>query len=154
MIKYVLAIALTVGLLLLSVPAIDAASERRTERQLEAMTADLETAAVSLFETEEVAHAGAPPPRRTVALALPESSMTTAPVDTLRIERVYDETSIVTYAAEGRSEHRESIAVPIASGVSAANESTTLGDASGDLTVVLRLETDASGEPIVILERI
>lgn len=153
MIRYVLAVALTVGLLLLSVPAIDAASERRTERQLEAATADLETAALSLFESEEMAHASAPPPRRTVALSLPESSMTTAPVDTLRIERVHGETSIVTYAAEGRSERREAVTAPIVSRGSGANESAALGGAIGDVTVVLRLETDAGGEPIVTIER-
>ncbi|SFS66264.1 DUF7311 family protein [Halostagnicola kamekurae] len=153
MIRYVLAVTLTVGLLLLSIPAIDAASERRTERQLEAATADLETAAVSLFESEEVSHAGAPPPRRTVALSLPKSSIMTAPVATLRIERVHDETSIVTYAAEGRPKRREAVAVPIVSRGSRANESAALGDASGDVTLVLRLETDADGEPIVTIER-
>ncbi|AHF98460.1 hypothetical protein HALLA_05970 [Halostagnicola larsenii XH-48] len=153
MIRYVLAVLLTVGLLALSIPAVNLAGEIQTERQLETEVTDLETAAVSLFETEEVSHDGAPAPRRAVTLEFPESSMTTVPVDSFEVERIHDDTSVVSYAAEGRNERQQSIAAPIVSEDPTRNESVDLGSGSGERTVVLRLEADSDGDPVVTVDQ-
>lgn len=151
MIRYVLAVLLTVGLLALSIPAIDLASQTQTERQLATEATDLETAAVSLFETEEVSHDGAPAPRRAVTLEFPESSMTTVSVASFQIERVHDETSVVSYAVEGRTEQRATIPAPIVANEPTENETVDLGGGSGERTVLLRLESATDGSPVVTI---
>lgn len=149
MIRYVLAVLLTVGLLALSIPAINVAGEAQTERQLETAVTDLETAAVSLFETEEVSHDGAPAPRRAVTLEFPDASMTTVPVASFEVERVHGETSVISYAAEGRTERQQPIAAPIVSEDPTRNGTVDLG--SGERTVVLRLEADTDGDPVITI---
>ncbi|GAB7018727.1 DUF7311 family protein [Halostagnicola bangensis] len=151
MIRYVLAVILAVALLVLSVPAIDLVAGVQTERQLEGDVSDLEDATVSLFENEEVSHDGALAPQRTVTLAFPDDSLTTVPADYVRIDRVHNETSIVSYSVDGRSERQQTIDAPIVSEDSTQNETVELGGSGEETTVVLRLETDAAGDPVVTL---
>ncbi|MDJ1431440.1 hypothetical protein [Halostagnicola sp. A-GB9-2] len=151
MIRYVLAVILAVALLVLSVPAIDLVAGVQTERQLEGDVSDLEDATVSLFENEEVSHDGTLAPQRTVTLTFPDDSLTTVPADYVRIDRVHNETSIVSYSVDGRSERQQTIDAPIVSEDSTQNETVELGGSGEETTIVLRLETDAAGDPVVTL---
>ncbi len=151
MIRYALAVILTVALLVLSVPAIDLVAGIQTERQLESDVSDLEDATVSLYENEEVSHDGAPPPQRTVTLSFPGDSLTTVPVDYVRIDGVHNESSIGFYRAEGRSERQQTIEAPLVPRDQAKNETVELGGSDEELTIVLRLEEDIAGDPVVTL---
>lgn len=151
MIRYVLAVILTVALLALSVPAIDLVAGTQTERQFATDMSDLEDATVSLYENEEVSHDGAPSPQRTVTLSFPGKSLTTVPVDYVRIDRVHDESSIGSYRAEGRSERQQTIEAPLSPRDQAKNETIELGGSDEEITIVLRLEEDAAGDPVVTL---
>jgi hypothetical protein len=148
MIRYVLAVMLTIALLVLSVPAIDHAAAIHTERQAAGEITDLDSAATALLENEELAHDGAPSPQRTVTITFPDDSLTSTPIDRLRIERVSNRSSVATVTVDGR-ESRFPIDAPIVDNTEMRNETVDLGGVDEDLLLVLRLERDQNGLPVI-----
>lgn len=151
MIRYVLAALLTVALIAIAMPAVDRAAAVNSERQAERAVARVSEAAVSLAETEELPPRGEPGPRRFVTVALPSRSLTSAPVVTLRFRSVTPNRSVGVYRVAGRREHL--VRVPVAV-TDADGEPVRLGGTTGEMTLKLTLEHGASGEPVVVVQRV
>lgn len=147
MIRVVLAVALTVALVGVSAAGIDRAGAVATEESVRGDLAAVERAATSLLETEAVPPGGQPGPRRTVAVALPADSPTTAAVAYVSIERG-DTGSVATYRVDGRAERRLRFPVPIV----CACEGPLVLEGSGERRLRLTLERE-DGDRIVVVER-
>ncbi|SDQ18854.1 DUF7311 family protein [Natronobacterium texcoconense] len=150
MIRYVLVALLAVALVALSIPAIDHAAAVSTERQFQSDLAAIDDAAVSLLENEEPTPDGVPAPRRTVSLPFPDDSLTSTPVEYLRIERIHETGSLATFAATGRSEHQHPIDAPIVHADPHENETVELGGVGEHRTLTLTVERDERDEPVVV----
>lgn len=152
MIRVVLAVALAIALVALSVPAIDHGSAVKSERQVERELATLDRAATSLVRDEELPAAGHAGARRTVTLSLPADSFASRSIAFLEIERVRDG-SVATYALEGRSDRVVHLDAPIVSPTADPDRETIELRGPGTRAFVLTLERGDSGDPIVVLER-
>ncbi|AFZ72547.1 DUF7311 family protein [Natronobacterium gregoryi] len=150
MIRYVLAVLLTVALAVLSVPAIDHAATVSTERQLQGDLASVDDTAVSLYENEEVTPDGVPAPKRTVAVTFPADSLTSTSVEYVRIERLHETGSLATFAARERGERHRLIDAPIVYADPHRNETVELGGSGETRPLTLTLERDDRGEPVVV----
>jgi len=145
--RYVLAVVLTVAILTISLPAAEYGIAVRGETQTERAIATVDAAAVSLFATERLPVAGEPPPRRTVDLSLPGEGPLVASPDRLVFERVPGENlTRVRYRVGDRAEQTVLIDAPLSSG---GQHTLSLAGHSGDLTLVLRLVADGAGRPLV-----
>lgn len=150
MIRYVLVALITVALVALSMPAISHATAVHSERQLQGELAAVDDAAVSLLTGEEPAPDGVPAPKRTVSLTFPADSLTSTPIEYLRIERIDERGSLATFAATGRSEQQRLIDAPIVHADPERNETVELGGVGEQRTLTLTLERDERGEPVVV----
>lgn len=150
MIRYVLAVVLTVSLFALGMPAVDYAGTRNTERQVETSIGDLDRAAASLTNNEEQPPDGHPSPQRIVTVSLPRASMTTAPVTYFEIERISDTVTRVSYSIDGRATQQTVIDAPIVAETATANRSLELGG-GGEIQLWLRLEADETGTPVLVV---
>jgi hypothetical protein len=148
-IRYVLAIVLTAALLGASYAAIDQAAVKRSETQVERAIADVEAAAQSLAETEEVPPPGAEGPRRVVRVDLPAGGFTTDTVETLTFDPVPGTGStVVTYRFDGRATRTTVVDVSIRNADS-GTERVDLSGESGRLTIVLELRSRSESGPVV-----
>lgn len=153
MIRYVLAAVLTVALLAMTVPALEYGASMNTQRTLDAGIADLDRAATSLAATDEPTPDSHPDPRRIVTVSLPERSLTTTGVD--HFEIVPHETenfSTARYVLGDGTTREATIDERIVWRDGADSEPVELGG-SGERRLVLTLETDADGDPVVVAER-
>lgn len=151
MIRYVLAVLLTVAIVGASMPAVDRVAAFNGERQTEAAIEEIASAAVSLVATEEVPPAGQPGARRTITVRFPSDSVASDPAERVRIERVDGRNfSTVTYYVRGRDEQQATIDAPI---VHESGDAVVLDGAPGERTLHLTLRRGESGGPVVVLGR-
>ncbi|RQG93120.1 hypothetical protein EA462_02640 [Natrarchaeobius halalkaliphilus] len=153
MIRYVLAVLLTVALVALSVPAIEHGATVQSDRQVDGDVGAIERAAVSLIEHEELPPDGQPPPQRFVTVSLPDDSMTTTPVARFEIERTSDHTSVVTVSLEDSSPRTIGIDAPIVYATAAENRSLELTGTGNEVSLLFYLDTDPAGERVVVATR-
>lgn len=151
MIRYVLAVLLTVAIVGVSMPAVDRVAAFNGERQTEAAIAEIESAAVSLVAEEEVPPAGQPGAKRTVTVRFPSNSVASDRAERVRIERVDGQNfSVVTYHVQGRNQQQAQIDAPI---VHESGDPVVLDGTPGEQTVHLTLRRGDSGGPVVVLGR-
>lgn len=148
MIRYVLILVLAATVLGLTGTALDHASAIRGEQAIETEIAAVDSAATSLYDLE-----GNPSKsgdtQRVIELDIPEERLTKGGTETLRFERIADtETTRVTYSVDERIERTTIIRVPIRQADGGAVD---FSGRTGTLRVLLTLETDQSGEPVVTL---
>lgn len=146
MIRVVVAVLLALVLLSVAAPAVEEAAAYRSERTVESAVAAIDEAATDLLAREELpppGHAGA---RRSVAVDLPADGRTTRPVRYIEIERVGDR-SVARYAVEGGQRRTAVIDAPI---VGADNGTVELRGRGRTATVVLTLQRDGSGDPVIV----
>ncbi|WP_121743845.1 DUF7311 family protein [Natronorubrum halophilum] len=154
MIRYVLAVVLTIALLAISIPAIDAAATMNSERQVDASLAAIDNKATSLIETEEVTPDGHPDPRRVVEMTLPRDTLTTAEVD--RFELVPYESGGYTharYVLEDGTTREAVLDERIVWNDPEGNETTELGGA-GEHRLALVLVADEDGTSVIVARRV
>lgn len=151
MIRYVLAVAIAVALLVLAVPAIDYAAVKHTDRTLESDVGAIDDAATSLTSTDEVSLAGHPDPRRVVTITLPDRTLTSAGVDHLEI--VPNEThSTARYVLEDGTTRRHVLTERIVRGDPDGDAAIELSGPA-EVQLVLTLRADETGEPVVVVDR-
>lgn len=153
MIRYVLAVVLTVAILGMSVSAVQYGAGATSERQVAAEVAAIDHAATSLLEEEELPPVGQPGPRRVVTVSLPEDSMTSAPTELFELERTHESHTTVRYRIEDRTIRQTVIDAPIVFRDASANRSLELEGAGVETTFHLTLERDDSNEPVVVISR-
>ncbi|THE64376.1 hypothetical protein D8Y22_13270 [Salinadaptatus halalkaliphilus] len=152
MIRYVLAVLLTVAILGLATPAIDEASTDNSERQLQTAISDIEEAAVDLETNEQVSPPEHPDPQRVLELSIPAGSLTTEGVSHFEIEPVEDvNVSIARYVLDDGTQHQEIIEQRIVYRDRTDNRTTEIGG-SGVQTLRVVLLADENGEPVVVAE--
>lgn len=150
MIRYVLAVVLAVALLAVAAPAVDRAATQNADRQVAASVAAIDEAATSLATNEELSPPDHPDPRRVVDVALPRESLTTDGVDRLEIEPdVEHGYSSVRYVLSDGTTSVGAIAEPIVAETADGNRTVEIGGGD-DLELVLTLEADGSGDPVVV----
>jgi hypothetical protein len=148
-IRYVLAVLLTVAILGIAMPAVEDTAGKQSDQQMANQVAKIEQAAVSLVENEELPPEGETGARRSITLRFPGDSLLSRPVTDFEIERVRSNLSVVRYTVEGRSRQRLFIDAPVAS---AADGTIELGG-TGEKEFVLTYERNESGAPTVFLRR-
>lgn len=150
MIRYVVAVILTVAIFGLAFVALDHGAAMNSERIVEDDATDLESAVVSLYQEEELAPRGEPGPRRSVTIRLPSDSLTTAPVDHVIVEPVGDNRTVVTFTVPERPRRTIVFDVPT---VINGSDSRLVLEGSGSRELLLRLVRDADGDRIVRIYR-
>ena len=149
MIRYVLAVLLTVAILGIAMPAVEDTAGKQSDQQVANQVAKIEGAAVSLVENEELPPEGKTGARRSITLRFPGDSLLSRPVTDFEIERIRSNLSVVRYTVEGRSRQRLFIDAPVAS---AADGKIELGG-TGEKEFVLTYERNETGAPTVFLRR-
>lgn len=152
MIRYVVAVLLTLAILGLAGLAIDDAAGETTERELRSELAAVESAAVDLETTEELSPAGHPNPQRVVEFSVPTRSLTRAGVDHLEIDPVADDVSVARYVLTDGTHGRMILESRLVYREPTANRTTEIGWA-GTQRVRLVLRPDADGRPVVVATR-
>jgi len=145
MIRYVLAIILTTALLGIGVAGVDHAATVRSEQQVETQIAKLESAAMSLLDTEEPTPSGQQGARRIVDLDFPSGGFTSKAVDTFRIRPNPKGVSLLEYSVSGRVTRTRHVGASVRN-LGAANGTTIFDGHTGTVTIALSL-TEARGEP-------
>lgn len=149
MIRYVLAVVLTVAVVATGFVAIDEGSAAKSERQVETSIERIEQTASALAEQEQTPPDNREHPRRFVEIELPGGDILGNAVERLLFERVSDSGQTrVTYRVDGRATDTTVINVPT---VSENGEAVDLGGLSGRQTLELALGVDSSGEKVVVL---
>lgn len=151
MIRYVLAVVLTVAILGLSVSAVQYGAAATSERRVATEVAAIDRAATSLLEEEALPPVGQPGPRRVVTVSLPGDSMTSAPTELFELERTHESHTTVTYRIDGRTTQQTVIDAPIVFQDASANRSLELEGGGVDVRFHLTLERDDRNEPVVVL---
>lgn len=149
MIRYVLAVLLTVLIVGIAMPVVDHAAGMNGEKQATQAVSKLDEAATSLYESEDLAPRGQPGPRRVVTVRFPEESVTSNPLATLQIRRVGENRSVVEYRVEGRAKRTYHVPAPVVN----ENFATVELGGEGVRTYALTLERDTEGRPVVVLRR-
>lgn len=153
MIRYVLAAILTIALLAVAVPALEYGASVNTERTLDAGIADLDRAATSLVANDDPTPDSHPDPQRVVTVSLPERSLTTTGVDHFEIgPHETGNFSTARYVLADGTTREATIDERIVWRDATDSEPIELGG-SGTRRLVLTLETDTDGNPVVVAER-
>lgn len=152
MIRYVVAVLLTIAILTLAGLAIDDGATETTERELRTEIATLEATAADLAATEELSPAGHPNPQRVVELSIPSRSLTREGVSHLELEPVADaDASIARYVLDDGTRGQELVATRIVY-LDPADNRTTEIDGTGTQTLRLALLADETGQPVVVVD--
>ncbi|CCQ32359.1 hypothetical protein HLRTI_001018 [Halorhabdus tiamatea SARL4B] len=138
MIRYVLAILLTVALLGIGVAGVDHATTIRSEAQVETQIAEIESAVTSLHETEEPTPTEQAGARRVLELDLPSSGFASEPVDTFRIRPDAPGITTIEYRVDGRMTRTKHIET-IIKNHNASDGTTDLSGVTGRVTLALSL---------------
>ncbi|AQL42163.1 hypothetical protein BV210_05305 [Halorientalis sp. IM1011] len=149
MIRYVLTVLLTVAILGLAMPAVEDTAGKRSDQQMANQVAEIERAAVSLVENEELPPEGEPGARRSITLRFPDDGLLSQAVTDVEIERVRTNMSVVHYRVEGRPGEQVVVDAPV---VNAAGNDVRLGG-TGEKEFVLTYERNETGAPTVFLKR-
>lgn len=136
-IRYVLAVILTVALVGLGVAALEYGSAVRAEGEVETTITKLDATAGELFETADPPVADEPPAQRRLTLTFPGDGPTSERADTLEFTRATEEPiTHVTARIEGRATQQMRLDAPL----QYENESQfDLAGYTGEQTVVLQL---------------
>lgn len=149
MIRYVLAVLLTIALLAVAMPALDRGSTMNTERAVDSSIAAIDDAATSVA-TEERSPAGHPDPQRVVKVMLPARSVTTTAVDHFEIvPHENGSFSQVRYVLEDGTT-REAIIDERVVWLDPADTEPIEFDGPGEFELALTLHSDPNGDPIVV----
>lgn len=152
MIRYVVAVLLTIAILTLAGLAIDDGATETTERELRTEIATLEEAAIDLAATEELSPADHPNPQRIVDLSIPSRSLTREGVSHFELEPVDDtDASIARYVLDDGTRGQELVATRIVYRDPADNRTTEIGG-TGTQRLRLVLLPDETGQPVVVVE--
>ena len=150
MIRYVLAVFLTVALVGLGLAALEYGSAVRGESEIETIVTKLDAAAVELGETADPPVAGEPPAQRRLTLQFPGDGPTSERAETLEFRRTPEQPiTHVTARIEGRALMQLRIDAPLQYGNTSEFD---LAGYTGEQTVVLELIESAitkSNEPVV-----
>jgi len=149
-IRYVTAVVLAVALLSVAFVGVGQFAENNTESQMESEVAELAQTAALLYENEEVPPPGQQGAQRQVTVTLPDDSLTSDRVDYFRIERLAENASAIRYQVDGGPEREHHLDVPIVSG---NDESIELTGTGATHELVLLLEGDEDGDPVVNVRR-
>ena len=152
MIRYVLAVVLTVAILSLAAIAIDASRSDNTERQLQTEIADIERNAVALVEYEELSPEGHPDPQRVVEVSVPARSLTAEGVSHFEIEPLEEaDASVARYVLDDGTTNQVLVDQRIVYRDPTDNRTAKLGGA-GTQRIRLVLLPDENGDPVVVVE--
>ncbi|WP_459194395.1 DUF7311 family protein [Halosimplex sp. J119] len=152
MIRYVLAVLLTVAIIGISMPAVEQVVVDRSQKQVETAVADIEVAATSLIEQETLPPKGVRGPQRVVEAPFPTKGYFSAPVQRIEIELGPDaESSAVRYWVQGGPTRTVAVDAPI---VNVNDNDVKLGLSTGTQRFVLTLEwSESLDKPVVVLSR-
>lgn len=152
MIRYVLAVLLTVAILSVAGMALDDGSSETTERQLRTAIVEIEDAAIDLAENEELSPDGHPDPQRVVEITVPAGSLTAEGVARFEIEPIPEaDASVARYVLDDGTRNEEVIGERIVYRDPTDDRPTELGG-SGIKTLRLVLLPDENGDPVVVAE--
>ena len=146
MIRYVLAVVLTVALVGIGWTGLEHAAALRSEQQVENALAEIDEAAVSLVENDDPPAAGQEGPRRVVELDLPRDGLTSERVETFHIRPESKNVSVAEYTFVGRAVHTVTMDAPIRDGNTNRTATADLSGETGSTTVVLTLTEDDDTE--------
>lgn len=146
MIRYVLAVVLTVALVGIGWAGLEHAAAVRGEQQVENAIAKIDEAAVSLVENDDPPAAGQEGPRRVVELDLPHDGLASERVETFHIRPGPRNVSVAEYTFDGRAVHAVTIDAPIRDGNTNQTATADLSGETGSTMVVLTLEQDDDAE--------
>lgn len=151
MIRTVTAVALTVAILAISVPAVEHGAAINAENKVETQVAAIDQTAVELVEEEDVPPYGVAGARRLLTLTFPSDSIASQGVENVSIERVDGEQhSIARFRVEGRAQQVVHIDAPI---VDEDGNAVVLGRLQGEHTYALTLERGPDGDALVRFAR-
>lgn len=145
-IRYISSIILVVAVLGIAFTGVDSVATDNSHQKMERQIDDIETAAVSLIENEEIPPDGLTGAQRHVRVELPEDSLTSEPVEYLELRRVEGNTSIAEYQFRNGKTNQIHMNVPIVSGES---ESIRLSGSGGSYDIVMTLKRDENGVRVV-----
>jgi len=145
-IRYVLAVVLTVALVGIGWAGLEHAAVVRSEQQVESQIAAIDEAAVSLAETDDLPATGQDGPRRVLELIFPHDGLTSEPVDTLRITPGVAGVSVVEFTFDGRAVRTATIDAPIRDATPTPDPTVDLSGETGTVTIVLTLTEEAGTE--------
>lgn len=151
MIRYVVAVILTVVIVTVAMGGVDYAAAANSERMVSTGVAEFQDAAVSLYQEDELPPEGHEGPQRFVTIDMPARSLTETPVEHFEVRRVDDrQLTIVTYRLEGGDMNTETIDVPITNA-----EGSDVVELAGtqDQTLVLTLVRGDDDRPVVKVVR-
>lgn len=151
MIRYVVAVILTVAIVAVAQGGIDYAASANSDRMVATGVADLEDAAVSLASNEEMPPSGVTGAQRFVTVDLPGRSLTETPVVHFKLRRIPDERmTAASYRIKGGPLETKVIDVPITNDT--GGNVVTLGGTE-DQNLVLTLDRTDDDRPIVKVVR-
>lgn len=113
MIRYVVAIILTLAIVGVGLAGLEHAAGANGERQVTTAVTEIEDEATSLLQNDELPPEGYDGPRRMVTVDMPERSLTKKPVTHFEMERVDEDLTVISYRVRGRSLETRTIDVPI-----------------------------------------
>lgn len=151
MIRYVLVAVLAVAILALGYTGVDRVASMNSQSQVEDNVNEIEAAASSLMEQESPPPEGHPPPQRTVTLDLPSDTLTTHSLSALEIERLQGEASRIYYVLDNGVQKQLLVDQPIVYGAPNTSDDTFHLDSARHVELVLTLEADDDGDPVVVV---
>lgn len=150
MIRYVLAVVLTVALVGLGFLALEEGATVRGEMELETAVDELDQTATALYQTADPPVAGERPPQRQLELTVPGNGPTSTGAERFTIERIPgEETTLLTYRLPGRSEQVRAIEVPMRVD---GEDTAELAGYTGAVAVTMTLQSTADGTAVVDIE--
>jgi len=144
-IRYVLAVVLTVALVGIGWAGLEHATAVRSEGQVENQIAEIDEAAVSLVENDDPPGTGQGRARRVVELDFPRNSLTSERVRTFHIRPAPGNVSVAEYTFDGRAVRTVTIDARIRDSNTNTTGTVDLSGETGTTTVVLTLREDDDG---------
>jgi hypothetical protein len=149
-IRYVVAVVLVSVIMAMLFSGIGHVDGKNSRNAMETEVSAIESAAVSLMEDEELPPPGQAGPRRVLTLSFPDGSLGYESVEHFEIAPVEEDYSRIEYQLESGATHQRVVPAPI---VDKDGDSQFELDSTGDgIEVVLTLEPDSNGEPVVYIQ--
>jgi len=150
-IRYVIAVILTLAIIGISLPAVDQVAGDRSESRMRTIATTIEENAVELVRVEEPPPRGVRGPQRVVHVNFPGGGIAWKRVATFRlVPRPDRNVTVLTYRVEGRP--RRSIVLDAVI-VNENGNAVKLSSPSGSQSYRLRLARSEDGDPIVVFSR-
>ena len=146
MIRYVLAVLLTVAILGIVAVGVDEATTLRGEQKVESAVTEIDESATGLFD-EDATGDTQMGPRRVIEIALPADGYAQSSPERLEFTRVTERNATrVVYQFDGGAERSTIVHAPL---VQNGRDSFELSGYTGDQTLVLELTLDDEGQRVV-----